>query len=194
MNRIHMNDGLMRGFEYNYVSLLLRNANPERGDPWEQMRKQFIRDVNDALFDALHELEVHRAEIEADAFPDRPAPFHNHPNYPPEVAEVIAAEIKRWLESHKMWWDCGLFVNGQEWRASSDGKTTIIERDPRDCLGEYAANDHIVSMWFEGPLYEVLNGYWPGWTKLEAEFSAILSAYGLYYEMGEAFNLSLYPM
>ena len=43
-------------------------------------------------------------------------------------------------------------------------------------------------MSFEGPLYEVLNGY--GSSHLEEEFVKIFDKYGLYYELGNAWNLT----
>lgn len=60
--------------------------------------------------------------------------------------------------------------------------------DPHDYF-EYAAYDHILSMSFEGPLYDVLN-YTFG--AMEEKFLSIFHKYGLYYELGNAWNLSAY--
>lgn len=50
-------------------------------------------------------------------------------------------------------------------------------------------------MSFEGPFYEVLNGYAGdyGWV-VEEKFSDLLKKYGVYYELGNAWNLSLYQI
>lgn len=55
---------------------------------------------------------------------------------------------------------------------------------------EYAAYDHILSMSFEGGLYDILNYYTCG--KREEEFTAIFEKYGLYYEFGNAWNFTVY--
>lgn len=60
--------------------------------------------------------------------------------------------------------------------------------DPHDYF-EYAAYDHILSMSFEGALYEVLN--YTGGRKGE-EFEKIFERHGLYFELGNAWNLSAY--
>lgn len=56
---------------------------------------------------------------------------------------------------------------------------------------KYCAYNHILSMSFEGPLYDILN-YNPG------EFPKILEnlfkKYEIYYEFGESWNLSFYPI
>ena len=65
------------------------------------------------------------------------------------------------------------------------------EADPNNYF-EYVREPNILSMSFEGVLYDVLNGYYGG--KKEAEFSKILEKYGLYYEIGNAWNLSIYEV
>ena len=58
---------------------------------------------------------------------------------------------------------------------------------------EYVAKNHILSMSFEGELNHVLNAYVQGWSKLESEFQAIFEKHGVYYEMGNSWNLTCYP-
>ena len=48
--------------------------------------------------------------------------------------------------------------------------------------------ENILSMSFEGPLYYVLNGYEGG--HLAEEFMKIFEKYGLYWELGNAWNLT----
>lgn len=66
------------------------------------------------------------------------------------------------------------------------------DKDPCDYF-EYA-NPDTLSMSFEGSLNHVLNGYTRGWVKLEEQFGKLFEKYGLYYEMGHAWNLSAYEI
>ena len=47
-------------------------------------------------------------------------------------------------------------------------------------------------MSFEGELYDVLNGYAYGWGKRADEFRQIFEKYGVYFELGNAWNLTCY--
>jgi hypothetical protein len=67
---------------------------------------------------------------------------------------------------------------------------TTEDVNPHDYF-EYCAYDHILSMSFEGPLHDVLN-YTFG--RKEEEFSAIFNKWGLYYEFGNSWNLSICPI
>ena len=51
-------------------------------------------------------------------------------------------------------------------------------------------------MTFEGPLYEALNygGYDENPWQTEEELTAIFRKYGLYYELGNAWNLTAVPL
>ena len=60
--------------------------------------------------------------------------------------------------------------------------------NPHDYF-EYCAYDHILSMSFEGGLYELLN--YSGGSRM-GKFEKIFERYGLYYEFGNAWNLSCY--
>ena len=62
----------------------------------------------------------------------------------------------------------------------------IEDVDPRDYF-DYCGD--IMSMDFEGPLYDVLN-YYLG--SLESGLVAIFDKYDCYYEFGNAWNLTLY--
>ena len=117
-----------------------------------------------------------------------------------KLTEQLATEIFNWLNDKEMWIDIQIYFNGKCWSTSSKDHTEFCynenryfeyEADPK-CYFEYVANPHILSMSFEGTLYEVLNGYVHGWTKLEAEFRAIFEKYGLYFELGNAWNLTCY--
>ena len=54
---------------------------------------------------------------------------------------------------------------------------------------DYYNHNHIVSMGFEGDLYDLINGYGEA-----SALNKLLDEYGLYYELGNAWNLSVYPI
>lgn len=114
--------------------------------------------------------------------------------------EELAEKILQWLQEKGLWTDCRIYFNGMAYSTDDrDGNSAgsyqqpvyIIENiDPKDYF-EYVGD--ILSMSFEGLLYEVLNGYLGSYgSGLCREFSSILSEYGLYYELGNAWNLSVY--
>ena len=103
---------------------------------------------------------------------------------------------------HEMWVDVNIYFNGKCWSTSNKGCNEFCynenryfeyEADPKDYF-EYVNEPNILSMSFEGALYEALNGYAYGWTKLEKEFNKIFEKYGLYFELGHAWNLSCYEI
>lgn len=59
--------------------------------------------------------------------------------------------------------------------------------DPRDYF-EYVREPNILSMSFEGTLYDILNNH------DMFVLQDLFSKYGLYYELGNAWNLSAYPI
>ena len=112
--------------------------------------------------------------------------------------EELAQEIIKFLKKHDLHDSVCIYYNNKRWRSTSeylcDGKfryTEIIEENinPLDYF-EYANTNHILSMSFEGGLYDILN-YTFG--KREEQFLAIFKKYGLYYELGNSWNLSCYP-
>lgn len=111
--------------------------------------------------------------------------------------EELAKEIISFLEKEELASDVSIYFNNKVMRARGtwDDDYNYIPKweitdnvSPHDYF-EYAAYDHILSMSFEGPLYHVLN--YSGGRKDE-EFHAIFEKYGLYYELGNAWNLTAY--
>lgn len=111
--------------------------------------------------------------------------------------EELANEIITFLNSHCLADSVSIYFNNKVMR--SKGKwdadynyipNWITEEDvgPHEYF-EYAAYDHILSMSFEGGLYDLLN-YRGGITA--EKFLAIFEKYGLYYELGNSWNLSAY--
>ena len=109
--------------------------------------------------------------------------------------ERLANEIIAFLEANDIASDVSIYYNGNVVRSKTeykgDGECSYIwvkteNVDPHKYF-EYAAYDHILSMSFEGGLYDVLN--YSGGRKMD-KFMRILEKYGLYYELGNSWNLT----
>jgi hypothetical protein len=115
--------------------------------------------------------------------------------------EALAKEIYNFLLENDLWSDVCIYFNGICWSTNDrkcehfryGGEPFVFEDDPRRCF-EYVRDPNILTMSFEGPFYEVLNGDYRGDYELENKFRKILEKYGLYYEQGDAWNLSCYPI
>lgn len=102
--------------------------------------------------------------------------------------EELANKIRDLLVRKKLWCDVRIYFNGKAYEAGSNGETRVIEKiDPHDYF-KYAGD--ILSMSFEGPLYDEFN-FSDDW-KFEGMFTNLLKRYGYYYELGNAWNLTLY--
>lgn len=119
-------------------------------------------------------------------------------------AKALATDIYTWCKANDLWIDNIIYFDGKAWSSSKEwgnikGKyiaPNLYEyeaKEPRDYF-DYVREPNILSMSFEGSLYNMLNAYIQGWYKLEKEFAALFEKYGLYYEMGNAWNLSAYEI
>ena len=123
--------------------------------------------------------------------------LQNAPGWTSERLEALAQDIYKWLVEHEMWVDICIYYDGKR-MATNDGNNfryngePFIEEDvdPRDYF-EYVGDPHILSMSFEGPLYDLIN--YDGGHELE-EFHNIFTKHSkdLYFEQGHAWNLSCY--
>lgn len=119
------------------------------------------------------------------------------------MMQKLARDIYDWCKSKDLWGDNIIYFNGKAWSSSDtwsgeQGKQIddeLFEYEDRDPL-EYIqyANPKTITMSFEGGLNHVLNGYVPGWVKLEEEFGKLFEKYGLYYEMGYSWSLAAYEL
>lgn len=118
----------------------------------------------------------------------------------PGRIEELAYEIKEFLIKHEMWIDVRIYFNGKA-LSTDDGSGNYAYNDPKInyVIEDVKPTDYfkyvgenILCMTFEGPFYELLNGYVPYsyYDKVEGEFRKILSKYGLYYELGDTWNLA----
>lgn len=99
----------------------------------------------------------------------------------------LADEIVEFLKEEDMVMSTCIYYNN---RRINDGVLEKGRFDPHDYF-EYAAYEHILSMSFEGSLYEVLT--YSGGQRLD-KFIEIFNKYGLYYERGNSWNLTAYPI
>lgn len=115
----------------------------------------------------------------------------------PEKIEELVDKIYRLFKKYDMWCDSRIYFNGKCLSSKDhmgnyhyDGTAYIhIDQDPRDYF-EYVAENHILSMSFEGPIYHMFN-----YNKRPAvlkKFNEILQKYGVYYELGDAWNLTCF--
>jgi hypothetical protein len=112
--------------------------------------------------------------------------------------EQLVDEITAFLEKHHMQDGVCIYFNNKRLVSEGffDGENLTYKwmqeenMDPHH-YSPYAAYDHIISMSFEGSLYDLLN-YRCG--KLEEQFRAIFTKYGLYYEFGYAWCFTAYPL
>ena len=114
--------------------------------------------------------------------------------------ESLATEILDFLVANGMWVDTRIYFNGKYWDSynAETNEFHYNEKEVYEGIGnpkdyfDYVAEPHILSMSFEGGFYDVMNGTSERAFKTKEKFSEILSKYGLYYELGNAWNLSLY--
>ena len=129
-----------------------------------------------------------------------------------EQVEEMATGLIKYLMDKEMFDDARVYyrANANEWRTVAvdvygDGewrKTTLpvnnadnyqvysrYDLDPNDYF-EY--NGDYLSMSFEGFLYTVLNHSYDN--KTYQQLQNYFSWYGLYFELGNAWNLSVYPL
>lgn len=122
-----------------------------------------------------------------------------------EQIEDLAKKIRQFLIDNKLWQDVAIYFNGKGYSTVDDSgnhfynnanNLVVLEDVDPHCYFEYVADPHILSMSFEGPFCGCLNYYNEYGAdfdnRIQNEFSKILDKYGLFYELGEHWNLSCY--
>ncbi len=117
--------------------------------------------------------------------------------------EEMANEVRDFLIKNELWQDVFIYFNGKAYGTmdgshfsynNPDDLIVLENEDPRDYF-EYVNPEHILSMSFEGPLYDCLNmngeyGY-EFENSIESSLRKIFEKYGCYYELGNSWNLTL---
>lgn len=117
-----------------------------------------------------------------------------------EQIEQMAVEIREFLLDNGLWVDVDIYFNGRRFSTHdkaagkyyyNDREHLVVEEneDPKRYF-EYVAEDHILSMSFEGMLCEVL--YYRECPAVKREFDKIFEKYGVYYEFGHHWNFTCY--
>ena len=114
-----------------------------------------------------------------------------------ELIEQFAYDIMKYLTKHGLDMDVCIYFNNKRikykynWRDEDPTPELIVEENisPLDYF-EYVNYDHILSMSFEGPLYDSMNYSGRHMDGLHELFEK----YGVYWELGNAWNLSAYPI
>ena len=115
----------------------------------------------------------------------------------------MAEEVRSFLLDHDLWVDVTIYFNGIAFSTDdrnghffyNDPEKLIVlrDQDPKR-ITEYAGD--ILTMTFEGDLFELMNYPWDFGTgnygfKLKEELESIFQKYGTYSEQGQAWNLTL---
>ena len=196
MNDFCLHDNILLPVTFDDLVLMAQNINPASG---RTLRGELHQLLQERVEDAMECFDEHEQDIYEAACPDGHRELERAPGWTAERCEQLAQEIYQWLLSLEMWVDVCIYYNGKRMTTHGevDGKSVyryngepFIEedKDPRDYF-EYVANPHILSMSFEGIFYEVMNGYHSG--KWYEEFCHLLEKHGLYFELGNAWNLTV---
>ena len=115
--------------------------------------------------------------------------------------EALAQDILSLLQKNEMWIDTRIFFNGKAFATDNgakeyryNGEPFVLEPiNPVDYF-EYAASPdkHILSMSFEGPLYEVINYGLDH--RFADQFQELFRKHGVYYELGHPWTLTCYDI
>ena len=107
-----------------------------------------------------------------------------------EEKENLAKEVRQFLMDNELWTDARIYFNG---KAFCSNRGDLEDEDPRAYF-EYVSPDDVMSVSFEGDFYGCMNfrcQYGADFdNRIQKEFGDILESYGVYYELGHAWNLT----
>lgn len=117
--------------------------------------------------------------------------------------QALAKDIYEFCNEHDLWQDCCIYLQGNAytyWKTWNDEAGEKLadnlykyeDKDP-NVYFDYV-NNLTLSMSFEGALYRVVNYYWESnsWSSLYKKFNKLFAKYDCYYELGDAWNLTVY--
>lgn len=196
MNQFDLHDTILYPLTYNDLVLMAQNINPSSG---KSLRGELIDLLLAKINEALELFDAHTEEIYRAAFPDE---FEDTEvcDLPADKIEELANRIYRLLRKYDMWIDVAIYYNGKCMSTSTqrdDGTYAFCyNKDPflKDGVNPkdfFTYAGPYLSMSFEGPFYDALNH---SGSEVVEEFSKLVQEYGLYYEMGDDWNLSLHKI
>lgn len=118
--------------------------------------------------------------------------------------EQLTMELIKWLSKRNLFSDVCIYVNNKRYKSDCYQKDNNLKEinDSKICPNTFYvedninvkqyieyANEKLITMSFEGPLYHAIN-YGNG--KIEADLQKFFDKYKLYYELGYAWSLSVY--
>lgn len=108
-------------------------------------------------------------------------------------AMKCATEVAKWLKKNEADGDVSIYVDHKRYSIGKEGELVYdIDAEPKEYF-EWAGD--FMSMSFEGILYELINYEFEfGESKTVKGLEKIFNKYGKYYELGNAWNLSLYDL
>lgn len=177
-----------------FDDVILAMVAGEKSFDQKTAEKVFKNILEDRLEDAFDIFRRNINEIVQACYrDDDDKPLEQHPDYSLETVTQLVSDLVEYLKSVGCLADVCFFYGGRRKFFDSAGEQAVEddEEDPRSYF-EYVANPHILSMSFEGGLHAILNGYTD--PRFETQFSNILSKYGLFYELGDAWNLTVFPI
>ena len=185
---VDKNDVLLCPITYDDVLLMAQNLNPARG---VSLREEFVKLLNEKVEDALAEFDANIDDFLAEQAAEEAGPANPLTE---EQTEELAKAIYQLLLRHHMWLDVAIYYNGKRMSPSSviGNNDSYIMEDNVDPHRYFNYVGPTLSMSFEGPMYHALN--YGGNDLFLTEFNALLRQYGLYYELGDAWNLSVYSI
>lgn len=118
--------------------------------------------------------------------------------------EKMAVEVRSFLINLGLWIDTRIYFNGKAFATSDktgnfaynnpDRLIVLEDEDPKDYF-DYVNEPNILSMSFEGPLYDCLN-WVSGFPKTDElvvnGLNRIFGKYGCHFELGNRWNLTVY--
>lgn len=102
--------------------------------------------------------------------------------------KYFVRDLQKLLTSNDCADDVFIYYLGK--RSHYDGHSDWVVEDgydPKD-ISEYM--NGVINLTFEGTFYEIINGYWT--SNVVDEFLDLLREYCLWYELGNAWNMSIY--
>ena len=114
----------------------------------------------------------------------------------PEELDKLKDDVVALLRDYDMLTDVCIYVNGNRYNCTPrEPEGYIVEPglDPADYFEYVRSEGNLFAMSFEGTLNHVLNMYIGGYDTFLRSFDALFEDLGLYYEFGDAWNLSCYP-
>lgn len=197
---MNMAGSLLDGFTLRQVVDALHN---ESGTLTTEKLHKVVQNIVDSQLEDLWAIvNENDEEIIAAAYEGRSDNPYKIPSFDmdwADRAEALAHDIYALCIEKDCWQDVYIYYNGKRMGTSGKDKTgktvyryggkPFIEDDidPRDYF-KYVREPNILSMSFEGTLYDILNNH-----DMFA-LQDLFSKYGLYYELGNAWNLSAYPI